>query len=189
MSSRLSLKIVLACVVQLIECAGLEINQHGSQVWVLSQVLNAGVEGSSPSRVTNTKLFDIINMGQRRSWRGGTDCNNRVNCIKSQIGNMLEVSEYHTLLQSQSVVVRLSRFDSYLTHSRHISTYMNQQTIYPLQRWWCWDWNMGRDALKLGMIQRMILYCARILYLKCIFGTKSRFGRSFPHMLANKNPI
>lgn len=43
---------------------------------------------------------------------------------------------------------------------------------------------MGRDALKLGMIQRMILYCAQILYLKCIFGTKSRFGRSFPHMLA-----
>ena len=164
---------------------GFRNNQHGSQVWVLSQVLNAGVEGSSPSRVT--KLFDIINLGQRRSWRGGTDCNNRVNCIKSQIGNMLEVSEYHTLLQSQSVVVRLSRFDSYLTHSRHISTYMNQQTIYPLQRWWCWDWNMGRDALKLGMIQRMILYCAQVLYLKCIFGTKSKFGRSFPHMLANKN--
>lgn len=46
---------------------------------------------------------------------------------------------------------------------------------------------MGRDASKLGMIQRMILYCARIFYLKCIFGTKSRFGRSFPHMLANKN--
>lgn len=43
---------------------------------------------------------------------------------------------------------------------------------------------MGRDALKLGMIQRMILYCAQILYLKCIFGTKSRFGRSFPHMFA-----
>ena len=85
-----------------------------SQVRILLSVLNAGVEGSSPSRVT--RLFDIINMGQRRSWRGGTDCNNRVNCIKSQIGNMLEVSEYHTLLQSQSVVVRLSRFDSYLTH-------------------------------------------------------------------------
>ena len=48
---------------------------------------------------------------------------------------------------------------------------------------------MGRDALKLGMIQRMILYCARILYLKCIFGTKSIFGRSFPHMLANKSHI
>lgn len=45
---------------------------------------------------------------------------------------------------------------------------------------------MGRDASKLGMVQRMILYCAQILYLKCIFGTKSRFGRSFPHMLANK---
>ena len=45
---------------------------------------------------------------------------------------------------------------------------------------------MGRDALKLGMIQKMILYCARILYLKCIFGTKSKFGRSFPNMLANK---
>lgn len=77
-------------------------------------------------------------------------------------------------------------FESLLSHSRHISTYMNQHTIYPLQRWWCWDWNMGRDALKLGMIQGMILYCAQILYLKCIFGTKSRFGRSFPHMLANK---
>ena len=46
---------------------------------------------------------------------------------------------------------------------------------------------MGRDALKLGMVQRMILRCARMFYLKCIFGTKSRFGRSFPHMLANKN--
>ena len=55
-------------------------------------------------------------MGQRRSWRGGTDCNNRVNCHKSLIGNRLEVSRYHTPLQSQSVVVRLSRFDSYLTH-------------------------------------------------------------------------
>ena len=42
-------------------------------------------------------------MGQRRSWRGGTDCNNRVNCHKSLIGNRLEVSRYHTPLQSQSV--------------------------------------------------------------------------------------
>ena len=55
-------------------------------------------------------------MGQRRSWRGGTDCNNRVNCLKSLIGNWLEVSRYRTPLQSQSVAVRLSRFDSYLTH-------------------------------------------------------------------------
>ena len=79
------------------------------------------------------------------------------------------------------------RFKSSHIRSKHISTYMSQQTIYPLQRWGCWDWNMGRDASKLGMIQRRILYCAQILYLKCIFRTKSRFGRSFPHMLANKN--
>ena len=57
-------------------------------------------------------------MGQRRSWRGGTDCNNRVNCQKSLIGNRLEVSEHHTLLQSQSVALWLSRFDSYLTHTK-----------------------------------------------------------------------
>ena len=62
--------------------------------------------------------FKINNkLGVRHSWRGGTDCNNRVNCHKSLIGNWLEVSEYRTLLQSQSVAVRLSRFDSYLTHS------------------------------------------------------------------------
>lgn len=72
------------------------------------------------------------------------------------------------------------RFESFHIRSRHISTYMSQQTIYPLQRRWCWDWNMGRDASKLGMVQWMILYCAQILYLKCIFGTKSRFGWSFP---------
>ena len=109
MSSRLSLKIVLACVVQLIECAGLEINQHGSQVWVLSQVLNAGVEGSSPSRVT--KLFDIINTGQRRSWRGGTDC--------------------------KSVVVRLSRSESYLTHTS-ISSWR-----YAIKEFHKMGWNKG----------------------------------------------
>ena len=56
-------------------------------------------------------------MGQRRSWRGGTDCNNRVNCLKSLIGNWLEVSRYRTPLQSQSVAVRLSRFESYLTQT------------------------------------------------------------------------
>ena len=39
---------------------------------------------------------------------------------------------------------------------------------------------MGRDASKLGMVQRMILYCARILYRKCIFGTKSKFGDRSP---------
>ena len=27
---------------------------------------------------------------------------------------------------------------------------------------------MGRDALKLGMVQKMILRCAQMLYLKCI---------------------
>lgn len=39
---------------------------------------------------------------------------------------------------------------------------------------------MGRDALKLGMIQRMILYCARILYLKCISELKVNSGDRFP---------
>ena len=65
---------------------------------------NVGVLESYSSGIT--KLFDIINLGQRRSWRGGTDCNNRVNCHKSLIGNRLEVSGYRTPLQSQSVAVR-----------------------------------------------------------------------------------
>ena len=82
-----------------------------SQVRVLLSVLNVRVLGSSPRGVTKK-------LGQRRSWRGGTDCNNRVNCHKSLIGNRLEVSGYHTPLQSQSVAVRLSRFDPYLTHNK-----------------------------------------------------------------------
>ena len=65
---------------------------------------NVGVVGSSPTGITKfCSISNWYNLGQRRSWRGGTDCNNRVNCHKSLIGNWLEVSEYHTLLQSQSV--------------------------------------------------------------------------------------
>ena len=44
---------------------------------------------------------------------------------------------------------------------------------------------MGRDALKLGMIQRMILYCAQILYLKCISELKVNSGDRFPICLLN----
>ena len=44
---------------------------------------------------------------------------------------------------------------------------------------------MGRDALKLGMIQRMILYCAQILYLKCISELKVDSGDRFPICLLN----
>ena len=44
---------------------------------------------------------------------------------------------------------------------------------------------MGRDALKLGKIQRMILYCAQILYLKCISELKVDSGDRFPICLLN----
>lgn len=39
---------------------------------------------------------------------------------------------------------------------------------------------MGRDASKLGMVQWMILYCAQILYLKCISELKVDSGDRFP---------
>ena len=45
---------------------------------------------------------------------------------------------------------------------------------------------MGRDALKLGMVQKMILRCAQMLYLKCISELRVDSVDRSPHMLANK---
>ena len=45
---------------------------------------------------------------------------------------------------------------------------------------------MGRDASKLGMVQRMILCCARMFYLKCISELKVDSGDRFPICLLIK---